>query len=124
MRLKQLEQNKVKREINMHGSTYEVYRTELDDYGEATDKQALVGEIKGLFHVSSGYKTRNVDDGTITHSKAQPMLLCIFEESKNVQNDDYIKINGNDYKVVSGTNISEENILNDISLELVLSGNN
>lgn len=123
MRLKQLEQNKIKREINMHGSTYEIYRTALDDYGESTDKQALVGEIRGLFHVSSGYETRNADDGTVTHSKAQPMLLCIFEESNNIQNGDYIKINRNDYKVVSKTNISEENILNDISLELMLNGN-
>lgn len=123
MRLKQFEQNKVKREIKMHGSKYSVFRCGKDEYGEQTKDKALVAELMGLFHVSNGYQSKNVSNGTVTHSKAQPMLLCIYEEQEEVKIDDFVLINNNIYKIVSKTNVYEENIVSNLSLELVLNEN-
>ena len=124
MKLKQFEQNKVKREIKTHGTAYSFYRFGRDEYGEQTKEKALVCELSGLFHTTSGYRTRNVSDGNITHTKAQPMLLCVFEDAEQIQIGDYVTMNNNDYYVTAKTNMCEENILADISLELVLNGKN
>ena len=124
MKLKQFEQNKVKREIKTHGTTYSFYRVGKDEYGEQTKEKALVCELSGLFHTTSGYRTRNVSDGNITHTKAQPMLLCVFEDAEQIQIGDFVTMNNNDYYVTAKTNMCEENILADISLELMLNGKN
>lgn len=124
MKLKKYEQNKVKREIKTHGSDYSFYRTGKDGYGEQTEEKALVCELRGLFHTTSGYRTKNVSDGNVTHSKAQPMLLCVYDDAEQVQIGDVVTMNQNNYIVTAKTNICEENILADISLELVLNGKN
>lgn len=124
MKLKQFEQNKVKREIKTHGTTYSFYRFEKDEYGEQTKEKALVCELSGLFHTTSGYRTKNVSDGNVTHTKAQPMLLCVFEDAGQIQIGDFVTMNNNDYYVTAKTNMCEENILVDISLELMLNGKN
>lgn len=124
MKLKKYEQNKVKREIKIHGSDYSFYRTGKDEYGEQTEEKALVCELCGLFHTTSGYRTKNVSDGNVTHSKAQPMLLCVYDDAEQVQIGDVATKNQNNYIVTAKTNICEENILTDISLELVLNGKN
>lgn len=111
---------KVKREIVIHGSSYEVYKDVLDEYNEKTDEQVKVGTIKGLFHISKGYIAEAIQDGTRTHSKGQPMLLMTCEESQSVLVGHYLLINQNKYKVIEKNNIQEYGIIVDVSLELVL----
>ena len=77
-----------------------------------------------MFHVSKGYVTQNIQDGTKTHRKGQPMLMVAHENTGEIQTDDFFIINGNRYKVVEKNNIQEYNIVTDISLELVLDGRN
>ena len=120
----QIELNKVKREIKTHGRSYVVKRTVLNNYGEDTDKQDEITEIQGLFHTEKGYVTKSISDGSKTHSKGQSKLMVAYDDSVLIKNGDMIQINENTYKVIEKNNIQEFNIVCDISMELVLNGNN
>lgn len=120
-----MELHKVAREIKIHGTTYNLFRKKFDKYGESTKEEPeKVATICGLFHVSKGYITENIQEGTKTHSKGQPMLMVAYENTGEIQTDDFFVINGSTYKVVEKNNIQEYNIVTDISLELVLNGRN
>ena len=120
-----MELHKVLREIRMHGTEYTFFRKKVDKYGEPTKEEPeQIAKVQGLFHVSKGYVTETAQDGTRTHLKGQPMLLCKHEEIKDIQNGDYIRINQNVYKVIDKNNIQEYNIITDISMELMLNGKN
>lgn len=120
-----MELHKVSREIKIHGTQYNVSRTVKDKYGEDVQGEyEQIATIDGLFHISKGYITNNISDGTRTHSKGSPMLLVLYEQSKEIQNGDFLMINENKYKVIEKNNIQEYNIIVDISLELVLDGRN
>lgn len=120
----QIELNKVKREIKTHGRSYEVKRTILNNYGEDTDEQRSITEVQGLFHTEKGYITKSVSDGSKTHSKGQQKLMVAYDDSVLIKNGDMIQINENTYKIIEKNNIQEFNIVCDISMELVLNGNN
>ena len=120
----QIELNKVKREIKTHGRSYEVKRTILNKYGEDTDEQQSITEVQGLLHTEKGYITKSVSDGSKTHSKGQPKLMVAYDDSVLIKNGDTIQINENIYKVIEKNNIQEFNLVCDISMELVLNGNN
>ena len=120
-----MELHKVLREIQIHGTEHTFLRKSVDGYGEPMKEEPKqVVNIQGLFHVSKGYITQNIQDGTKTHSKGQPMLMVAYENTGEIQTDDFFVINGNTYKVVEKNNIQEYNIVTDISLELVLNGRN
>lgn len=120
-----MELHKVLREIQIHGTSYTFYREKVDECGELIEQEPeTVTDVKGLFHVSKGYITQNIQDGTKTHSKGQPMLMVAYEDVKQICSDDYFVTNGNKYKVVEKNNIQEYGIVTDISLELVLDGRN
>ena len=120
----QIELNKVKREIKTHGRSYEVKRTLLNNYGEDTDEQQSITEVQGLFHTEKGYITKSISDGSKTHSKGQPKLMVAYDDSVLIKNEDTIQINENTYKIIEKNNIQEFNIICDMSMELVLNGNN
>lgn len=120
----QIELNKVKREIKTHGRSYEVKRTILNSYGEDTDEQQSITEVQGLFHIEKGYITKSISDGSKTHSKGQPKLMVAYDDSVLIKNGDMIQINENTYKVIEKNNIQEFNIVCDMSMELMLNGNN
>ena len=120
-----MELHKVLREIQIHGTEYTFFRKKVDKYGEPTKEEPeKIGNVRGLFHVSKGYITQNIQDGTSVHSKGQPMLMVAYENVGEIKTDDFFITNGNKYKVVEKNNIQEYNIVTDISLELVLDGRN
>lgn len=120
-----MELHKVLREIQIHGTEYTFFRKKVDKYGEPTKEEPeQIANVKGLFHVSKGYITQNIQDGTRTHSKGQQMLMVAYENTREIQTDDFLIINENTYKVVEKNNIQEYNIVTDISMELVLDGRN
>lgn len=122
---KKMELHKVLREIQIHGIEYTFFRKKVDNYGEPTKEEPeQIANVKGLFHVSKGYITQSIQDGTKTHSKGQPMLMVAHENIGEIKTEDFFVINKNKYKVVEKNNIQEYNIVTDISLELVLDGSN
>lgn len=117
-----IELHKVEREICLHGGQYIFNRDVLDDYGEPTEETTKVATIRGLFHISKGYASRNVSDGTITRTKGSPMLLAKYNDTLEIRQGDYIHINEKKYVVNEINNIMELGIVSDISLEVVLDG--
>ena len=120
-----MELHKVLRDIQIHGTECTFFRKKVDNYGEPKKEEPeQIANVKGLFHVSKGYITQNIQDGTKTHSKGQPMLMVAHENIGEIKTEDFFVINKNKYKVVEKNNIQEYNIVTDISLELVLDGSN
>lgn len=115
------ELHKVEREIKMHGDTFEIHRDILDEYGEATGDSEKVCDIRGLFHISKGFVSRSTGDATTTHATGSPMLLCLFSETEQIQSGDWLELNGARYNITDVTNVSEQNIVADMSLERMLS---
>lgn len=118
------EQKVVEREIARNGSIYTVKRNKVDKYGEPTQEVEEVTTLRGLFHISKSFVTKNISDGSQTKTKGQPMILALWEECETIQNGDFVVINGNTYRIVDKNNIEEYNIIVDISLEVVLDGRN
>ena len=115
------ELHKVEREIKVHGDTFEIHRDILDEYGEATGDSEKVCDIRGLFHISKGFVSRSTTDGTTTHATGAPMLLCLFSETEQVRSGDWLELNGARYNITDVSNVSEQNIVADMSLERMLS---
>lgn len=115
---------KIKREIETHGNCYDIYRNVLDEYGEATGKSVKITTIQGLFHISGSYVSRETKEGTETRTKRSPMLLCLWEDTEEVQNKDIVVINNQKFIIINKRNINEYNIVCDMSLEEVLNGSN
>ena len=115
---------KVLREIKIHGDEYLFFRTKQDEFGEDTKETEYIAMINGLYHISKGYVTKNVSDGTITHTKGEPMLLIPFEQSEKLQNGDFFKWNESKYVITEKYDIQNYGIVCNVSLELVLNGNN
>lgn len=118
------EQKAIEREIIRNGSTYIVKRNKVDKYGEPTQEVEEVTTLRGLFHISKGFVTKNTSDGSQTKTKGQPMILALLEECAIIQNGDFVVINSNTYKITDINNIEEYNIIADISLEVVLNDRN
>lgn len=121
--IRQSEVTKLKHEILTHGESYSFVRDKLDEYQEPTGEQENVATISGLFHVSKGYLTRTVNDANVTHSKGQPMLMALYDDSSSlIKMNDIVTINGKRFKVTGKNNVGEYNIVLDLSLEMMLDG--
>lgn len=115
---------KVKREIQMHGEEYTVYKQKTDKYGETISDIEEIQKVSGLFHITKGYTTQTVSDGTKIRAKSQPMLMVCMEGSKQIENGMFVIINDNRYNIIDKNNIQEYNMVVDLSLELVQDGRN
>ena len=122
---KRFEAYKIKRELKRSGIDYEFKRTVKNDFGEPTDELSVVSRLKGLYHEQNGSIQVSMGDTTQVRTKKIPMILCLYEDaaSLNLQVDDVVEINNKIFKVSGIVNIQEWNIISDISLEVVDSGN-
>lgn len=119
-----IELYKVKREIQMHGEEYTVYKQKTDKYGEITSDIEEIQKVSGLFHITKGYTAQTVSDGTKVRAKSQPMLMVCMEGSEQIENGMFVMINDNRYNIVDKNNIQEYNMVVDLSLELIQDGRN
>lgn len=107
----------------MHGSDLAVKRNKIDEYKEPTVEQETITTFRGLFHITKTFQTRTVEDGTVTRTKGQPMVLADYSDVKEIRNGDIIEYNGLEYIVADVNNIEQMNIIADISMELIMNGN-
>lgn len=118
-----IELYKVQREIKMHGSDFTVKRNKIDEYKEPTGEKETITTFRGLFHITKTFQTRNIEDGTVTRTKGQPMILADYSDVGEIRNGDIIEYNGLEYTVVDVNNVEQMNIITDISMELIIDGN-
>lgn len=114
--------NKVRRLIKTSGKVFEFKTRGTNEFGEPNG-EPVARQVKGVFHESpgcaSGYVTKTSSDATTTRMKSQPMILTLWESVSDLKHGSELKFNGKTYKVNEVTNISQANLVADISLEEV-----
>lgn len=110
--------NKVRRLINTQGKHFSFQRQETNEFGEPNGQTVSV-TIIGVYHETTSFLSKTATDATTIRQKPSPMILCLWEDSQKILHTDELLFNGKSYKVGEIKNISEANIVGDISLEEV-----
>lgn len=124
MRAELFFRNKIKRQVDWNGQKMIFKRYAKNKYNELTDDVELEIEITGVFHEGGGYGGMlNIElyerDGSRSISKMKPMILCMYEEAKDIIIDDVVQIGNNNYRVVEKNDIKNFNVAFEISLEVI-----
>lgn len=110
--------NKVRRLIKTQGQNFSFSRPGTNEFGEPNGQTESV-DISGVYHETTSYLSKMVTQATTIRQKPSPMILCLWEDAQKVVQTDELTFNGKTYKVGEVKNISEANIVGDISLEEV-----
>lgn len=118
---KEFEGYKLKRELKRSGILYEFKRSEVNDFGEPTQSESIIGEILGIYHEQNSRIQVTTGETTQVRTKKIPMILCLYEDttSLGLTIGDIVEINQKTFKVTGVENIQEWCIVSDISLEVV-----
>lgn len=110
--------NKVRRLINTQGKNFQFKRRGTNEFGEPNGQTESVN-IVGVYHETTSFLSKSATEATTIRQKASPMVLCLWEDAQRILHTDELSFNGKSYKVGEVKNISEANIVGDISLEEV-----
>lgn len=110
--------NKVRRLINTQGAQFSFQRQETNEFGEPNGQTESV-DIVGVYHETTSFLSKTSTESTTIRQKPSPMILCLWEDAQKILHTDELSFNGKTYKVGEVKNISEANIVGDISLEEV-----
>lgn len=115
--------SKIKRQIDWNGQDFEFLRYKQNEYHELTDEVEEQFLFKGIFHEGGGYGGMlNIElyerDGARTVSKMKPMILCLYEDAKDLDMDDTVIIGDCRYLVVEKNDVKNMHIAFEISLEI------
>ena len=115
--------NKLLRHISWNGQMVTFYRYATNEYGELTTEYTEINTFKGLFHDGGGYGGMlNYEmyerDGGRTLTKMKPMILCAYEDAKDLVVDDFVIINGQYYKMIEKNDVKGLGYVVEISLEV------
>lgn len=115
--------NKLERQIKWNGQPFKFIRYKRNDFHEITDEVEKEFNFNGVFHEGGGYGGMlNIEmygrDGGKTVTKMKPMVLALYEDSVEIDTDDYVNIGDYIYKVVEKNDIKNLHIAFEISLEV------
>ena len=112
---------KIRRELARSGKEYTFYRNGINEFGEPIEEPVEVGTFKGIYHEQNSNIQITTGETTQTRTKKIPMILCLFDDISglNLRTGDFVIINSRTFNLTGIVNISEWNIVTDISLELV-----
>lgn len=115
--------NKIQRQILWNGQDFIFRRMKKNEYHEISDEVEKEFNVHGVFHEGGGYGGMlNIElyerDGARTVTKMKPMILCLYEDGKDLIIDDEVFIAGSKFKVVEKNNVKQINVAFEISLEL------
>lgn len=122
---KQFEAYKIQREIKRSGETYKFRRHTKNKFGEPVideNRDSDVCNVQGLYHEENSNIQITTGDTTQVRTKKIPMVLCAWDEAKDLVVGDFTIINQKVFKVTGVVNIQEWSIVADISLEVVDNG--
>lgn len=123
MQIKTFLANKIKRQILWNGQKFTFNRYKVNEYKELTDEIEKSIIVKGIFHEGGGYGGMlNIElyerDGARSISSMKPMILCLYEDGKDLVIDDEVVIAGSKFRVVEKNNVKQINVAFEVSLEL------
>lgn len=113
--------NKIKRQIAINGNDFTFSHEEVDKYHNKTGVTKLTA-LKGVFHQSTSYMQKSSDDGSVTTQKPSPMILCLYEDAKNISKNDELSYNGHNLFVTGIEDVLDLNQIAQISLEEIKNG--
>ena len=82
--------NKIQRRIDWEGVPYTFTRVVEDKYHREQGTTSIT--VKGIYHQTNSYQQKSSKDGSVTTTKPQPMILCLYNNSNN--NDEMLVENG------------------------------
>ena len=112
--------------VDWYGTDYEFYRKRLNEYNEPTDEADLVQEVRGIYHASERSFVELINnEGASIKSKANKGLLCSKDETLEIQQGDYVEINGPQFYVTAIDPImyADEAVAYEVSVEELVEGN-
>lgn len=110
--------NKVRRLINTQGRVFTFVRQRTNEFGEPNGQTESI-DILGVYHETTSFLSKSATESTTIRQKSSPMILCLWEDSQKILHTDELQFNGKSYKLGEVKNLSESNIVVDISLEEV-----
>lgn len=116
--------NKIVRQIKWNGQEFVFKRYGEDKYHQMTKEPLETFTFQGLFHEGGGYGGMlQVEmfecDGGRTVTKLKPMILCLYEDGKDLMMDDVVQIGDNMHKLVQKIDVKNLRIAYEITLELI-----
>lgn len=114
--------NKLYRHIEWNGQKFTFYRNKTNEYGELSDEIEKTFTFKGLYHDGGGYGGMlNFElyerDGGRTITKMKPMILCKYDDAKDIIIDDFVYIGDLKYRMIEKNDVKNLNIAFELSLE-------
>lgn len=110
--------NKIRRFIKTQGQQFRFYQVEQNEFNEPNGQTESV-IISGVYHETTNYLSKTSSEATTIRQKASPMILCSWEDAQKLTHEDKLSFNGKQYRVGEIKNLSEANIVGDVSLEEV-----
>lgn len=110
--------NKVRRLINTQGQTFKFDTPGRNEFGEP-NSETVSHMIKGVFHETTSFISKATTESSAIRKKPSPMVMTLWESLGGLRRNDTLKFNGKEYRVIEIKNISEANLIADISLEEV-----
>lgn len=118
-KLQAVQRNKIERILMSQGQLFQFVRKQLDKYGQPTKDMIKVTTIPGLFHENTSYLSKSTDTSSTIRRKSSPMILCLLEDAKLLQNGDILEYNGQTLELVELKNVSGMDFAVDLSMEEV-----
>lgn len=106
--------------ISWYGKNYTFKRKKKNEYGEKDGTEIIVSAFKGLFHeASSSWLNFSTQDSATVRAENSYFIMTPWGNVKDLESYDTVEINGNIYQVSGIDNLSEKNIIAEITLELI-----
>jgi hypothetical protein len=107
--------------ILRHGKTYTFKRNLKNSYDEelSNEYELITYPVKAIYHEVNKYIQVGEGESARVQSKKITMMVCLYEEAKDIIFNDKVELNGKLYKVNGTNDILEENEFIDISLEVM-----
>ena len=112
--------NSLVKQLAAVGQEYEIKRFPKNDFGEPLISGDLLDVciVTAIYHDShGGYSSQNLSDGAKVTKIVQPMLLCLKEDCSDVEKDDLVFIQQQQYKIIAIKDINNYDFACDILLE-------
>ena len=110
--------HKVRRLILTQGEQFEFIRRDQNAFDEPNEVvQAIT--LRGVYHETVSFISKTSTDATTLRKKASPMILCLWEDAKQLKHTDVLEFKSKTYKIGGIKDLSEDGLICDISLEEV-----
>lgn len=113
--------SKVRRLINTQGTEFTFKVWGVNSFGEPEEVVDTI-TFKGVYHETTSYLQKTSTEDTTIRQKFYPMIVCLWSDAKRLSHKNTLDYNGRVYTIGEIKNVSEANIVGEVSLEEVQYG--